>query len=89
MHYFSDLFDKVLCMFRTGPLSIIRSISSLYIQHDKYMLCIQWWDTPDDGQWACPKHAEYFIKEIWEIVHLVGFYYKNLNYLYEKQVLYL
>jgi len=24
MHYFSDLFDKVLYMFRTGPLSIIR-----------------------------------------------------------------
>jgi hypothetical protein len=30
MHYFSDLFDKVLYMFRTGPLSIIRSISTLY-----------------------------------------------------------
>jgi len=27
MHYFSYLFDKVLYMFRTGPLSIIRSIS--------------------------------------------------------------
>jgi len=27
MHYLSDLFDKVLYMFRTGPLSIIRSIS--------------------------------------------------------------
>jgi hypothetical protein len=30
MHYFSDLFDKLLYMFRTGPLSIIRSISTLY-----------------------------------------------------------
>jgi hypothetical protein len=29
MHYFSDLFDKVLCMFRTGPLSIITSICIL------------------------------------------------------------
>jgi len=29
MHYFSDLFDKVLYMFRAGPLSIIRSISTL------------------------------------------------------------
>jgi hypothetical protein len=29
-HYFSDLFDKVLYMFRTRPLSIIRSISTLY-----------------------------------------------------------
>jgi hypothetical protein len=30
MHYFSNLLDKVLYMFRTGPLSIIRSISTLY-----------------------------------------------------------
>jgi len=30
MHYFSDLFDKVLYMFRTSPLSIIRNISTLY-----------------------------------------------------------
>jgi len=36
MHYFSNLFDKVLHMFRTVP--------------------------PDDGQWTCPKHVEYFIK---------------------------
>jgi len=28
MHYFSDLFDKVLYIFRTGPLSTIRSIST-------------------------------------------------------------
>jgi len=32
MHYFSDLFDKVLYMFWTSPLSIIRSISALYTQ---------------------------------------------------------
>jgi len=30
MHQFSNLFDKVLYMFRTCPLSIIRSISPLY-----------------------------------------------------------
>jgi len=30
MHYFSNLFDKVLYMFRTCPVSIIRSISTLY-----------------------------------------------------------
>jgi len=29
MHYFSDLFDKVLYMFRTGPLSIIRSLNTV------------------------------------------------------------
>jgi hypothetical protein len=32
MHYFSNLFDKVRHMFRTGPLSIIRNISALYTQ---------------------------------------------------------
>ena len=32
MHYFSNSFDKVLYMFRTGPLSIIKSISTLYTQ---------------------------------------------------------
>jgi len=30
MHNFSYLFDKVLYMIRTGALSIIRSISTLY-----------------------------------------------------------
>jgi len=30
MHNFPNLFDKVLYMFRTGPLSIIRSISTQY-----------------------------------------------------------
>jgi hypothetical protein len=30
MHYSSDLFDKVLYMFRTSPPSVIRSISTLY-----------------------------------------------------------
>jgi len=38
MHCFSDLFDKVLCIFRTGPLSIIRSISTLYTRN-KYLSC--------------------------------------------------
>ena len=36
MHNFSNLFDKVLYMFRTGPLSIIRSISTLYT-HNRLM----------------------------------------------------
>jgi len=38
MHYFSDLFDKVLYMFRTGPLSIIRSISTLCTRNS-YLSC--------------------------------------------------
>ena len=33
MHYFSNLFDKVLYIFRTDPLSIIRSISTLYTRN--------------------------------------------------------
>jgi len=38
MHNFSNLFDKVFYMFRTGPLSIIRSISTLYTRN-KYLPC--------------------------------------------------
>jgi hypothetical protein len=38
MHYFSNLFDKVLCMFWTSPLSIIRSISMLYTCN-RYLSC--------------------------------------------------
>jgi len=37
-HYISNLFDKVLKMFRTGPLSIIRSILTLYTRN-KYLSC--------------------------------------------------
>jgi len=33
MHYFSNLFDKILYMFRTSPLSIIKSISTLYTRN--------------------------------------------------------
>jgi hypothetical protein len=38
MHYFSNLFAKVLYMFRRGPLSIIGSISTLYIRN-MYLSC--------------------------------------------------
>ena len=33
MHYLTNLFDKLLYMVRTGPLSIIRSISTLYARN--------------------------------------------------------
>jgi hypothetical protein len=33
IHYFSNLFDKVLYMFRRSPMSIIRSISTLYTRN--------------------------------------------------------
>jgi len=54
-------------MFRTDPLSIIRSFS-LYTQRwcmscrfADSLLCVQW-KTPDDGQRNCPKHVEFYSK---------------------------
>jgi len=43
MQNFSNLFDKVLYLFRTSPLSIIRKISTLLADsqqnwHNKYLL---------------------------------------------------
>jgi len=38
MHYFSHLFGKLLYMFRTGPVSIIRSISTL-CSRNRYLSC--------------------------------------------------
>jgi len=74
-------------MFRTAPLSIIRSFS-LYTQQytqvcwqlavskpiwHKPLLCVQW-NTPDDGQRNCPKHVDFYYKNKFEkLVHLVGF----------------
>jgi len=41
------------------------------------LLCVQW-KTPDDGQRHCPKHVEFYSKNIFEkLEHLFGFYYKN------------
>jgi len=71
-------------MFRTVPLSIIRS-SSLYTQqwYMSYsfadskpvwhipLLCVHW-RTPDDGLRNCPKHVEFYYKNKFEkLVHLV------------------
>jgi len=33
VHYFSNLFDKVVYIFRTYPLYIIRCISTLYTRN--------------------------------------------------------
>jgi len=38
VHYFSHLFDKVLYVFWTGLLSIIRSISTSYTS-SRYLSC--------------------------------------------------
>jgi len=66
-------------MFRTVPLSIIRSFS-LYTQQAVSkpvwhipLLRVQW-KSPDDGQRNCPKHVEFYFKNKFEkLVHLVGF----------------
>jgi len=57
-------------MFRTGFLSIIRSLE-LY---DIYLLlCVQCL-TPNDGQKTCPKHVEFYSKNKFEkLVHFHGF----------------
>jgi len=63
-------------MFRTVPLSIIRSFS-LYTQqwYMSYRFAdIKLWKTPDNGQRNSPKHAEFYSKNKFEkLVHLVGF----------------
>jgi hypothetical protein len=40
MHYFSDLFDKVLYMFQTCPLSNIRSASTLYTRNRYFVILV-------------------------------------------------
>jgi len=71
-------------MFRTVPLSIIRSFS-LYTQKwymsyrfaDSLRTGLGWFrpdPAPDDGQRNCPKHVEFYSKNKFEkLVHLVGF----------------
>jgi len=65
-----------LYMFRTVPLSIIRSFS-LYTQQwcmpYRFPVCTVK-KTPDDGQRNCPKHVEFYSKNKFDkLMHLVGF----------------
>jgi len=63
MRSFSDLFDKVLYMFRTCPLSIIRSISTLY-KRNRYLSfyaflfasasVVRMERTPTEQEWQTP-----------------------------------
>jgi hypothetical protein len=59
-------------MFRTGPPSIIRSLSLCTQQwYVSYRLS---WQLADDGQRNCPKHVEFYSKNKFEkSVHLVAF----------------
>jgi hypothetical protein len=92
---FSNLFFGMkLYMFRTVPLSMIRSVS-VYTQQwcMSYrfeqavskpvwhipLLCVQW-NTPDHGQRKCPKHVEFHPKNKFEkLVHIVGLIIRNLS----------
>ena len=49
-------------MFRTVPLSIIRSFS-LYTQQNcmTYTIAVCTVTTVDDGQRNCPKHVEFYV----------------------------
>jgi hypothetical protein len=82
-------------MFRTVPLSIIRSFhcthsngvfhtGSILIllascQQIISLLCVQW-KTPDDGQRNCPKHIEFRSKNKFEkLLYLFRFIIRNLS----------
>jgi len=88
MHSFLKfILGMKLYMFRTVPLSIIRSFP-LYTQqwYMSYrlcwhipLLCVQW-KSPDDVQRNCLKHVEFHSKNKFEeSVHLVGFIIGNLS----------
>jgi len=76
MQFLELIFGIKVYMFRTVPLSIIRSFS-LYTQktcmtHNIAVCAVK--KTPDDGQRTCPKHVEFYSKNKFEkLVHLVGF----------------
>ena len=74
MHQFLKfIFGMELYMFRTVPLSIVKSFSLYTQQWHIPLLCVQW-KTPDDGQRNCPKHVEFHSKNKFEkLVHLVDF----------------
>jgi len=65
-------------MFRTGFLSIIRSLVA-YTQQQVY---ITQHLTPNDGQKTCPKHVEFYSKNKFEkLVYLVGFIIRRASLL--------
>ena len=66
MHEFLKfIFGIKFYMFRTVPLSIIRSMS-LYTQQYIQVCCVYSKKTPDDGQRNCPKHVEFYSKNKFE-----------------------
>jgi hypothetical protein len=85
MHNFLKLnyFGITLCMFWAVLLSIIRSLRPyMYL-----LLYVQSW-TPDDGRKFRPKHAECYskINKFEKLVHLVGFYYRNILWCMDQRM---
>ena len=74
MHWFLKFISGIkLYMFRTVPMSIIRSFSLYAQQWYMSLLSIQL-KTPDDGHRNGPKHVEFYSKNKFEkLVYLVGF----------------
>ena len=74
MHSFSVLVDKILYMFRTGPLSIIRIISKLYTRN-RYLSC-----------WFCWSLLEELILIILinRILGKIGTHFENLKIIEKK-----
>ena len=70
-------FSQKIFEISTGPDHARRQ--STYLAWQIPIACIQYWDTPDGGQWTFRKHVEYFIKHIWERMYLVDFHYKNIS----------
>jgi hypothetical protein len=68
-------------MFRTGFLSIIRSLA-LHTQQQVYVLLYVQCQTPDNGQKTCSKHVESYSKNKFEkLVPLVGFVIRIYHWL--------
>ena len=63
-------------MFRTVPLSIIRSFFTVHtaMVYVIQVCCVYSEKTPDSGQRNCPKHVEFYSKnKLEKLVHVVGF----------------
>ena len=69
MHLFLKfIFGIKLYVFRTVPLSIVRSFFTIHTAnlYDTYHCCVYSEKTPDDGQRNCPKHVEFYSKNKFE-----------------------
>jgi hypothetical protein len=83
---FQLYFDIQLYMFRTDWLSIIRSLDTAFtvigMCRTGYIDCLLWVQFQDSWWWTISQSETrrvVYQNKIWEIVHLVGFYYTNMS----------